>query len=82
MRNVEFRIWNACTNSKFQILSFLISHALSEVSRKAEPVVVVAEGRIELAAQRDAAHRVRMTPGATARDAAHAVVGPRGIPLW
>ena len=54
----------------------------SEASCEAEPKVIVAEGRIELAAQRDAAHRVRMTPGATARDAAHAVVGPRGIPLW
>ena len=53
----------------------------SEASCEAEPKVIVAEGRIELAAQRNAAHRVRMTPGATTRDAAHAVVGPRGVPL-
>ena len=53
----------------------------SETSREAEPKVVVAEGRIELAAQRDAAHRVRVAPRAAARGASHALVGARGIPL-
>ena len=53
----------------------------SETSREAEPEVIVAEGRIDLAAQRNAAHGVRMTPCAAARGASHAVVGTRGIPL-
>jgi hypothetical protein len=53
----------------------------SETSREAESKVVVAEGRIELAAQRDAADRVRVTPRATARDASHTVVGACGVPL-
>ena len=53
----------------------------SEASREAEPKVIVAEGRIELAAQRDAADRVHVAPRSAARDASHAVVGARGIPL-
>ncbi len=53
----------------------------SETSREAEPEVIVAEGRIELAAQRDTADRVRVAPRSTARGTSHAVVGTGGIPL-
>src|SRR5467141_2926855 len=56
-------------------------HAHSTASREAEPEVVVAEGRIELAAQRDAADRVHVAPRSAARGAPHALVRARGIPL-
>jgi hypothetical protein len=52
-----------------------------EASREAEPKVIVAERRIELTAQRDAANRVRVAPRSAARGAAHALVGAGGIPL-
>ncbi len=55
--------------------------ACSEASREAESKVVVAEGRIELAAQRDTTDCVRVAPGSAARGASHALVGARGIPL-
>ena len=55
--------------------------ARSETSREAEPKVIVAEGRIELAAQRDAEKRVHVAPRSAARGASHAVIGARGIPL-
>src|SRR6185503_9204117 len=52
-----------------------------EASREAEAKVIVAERRIELTAQRDAANRVRVAPRSAARGAAHALVGAGGIPL-
>ena len=58
-----------------------VRYGLCEASREAKPKVVVAEGRIELAAQRDAAHGVRVAPRSAARGASHALVGARGIPL-
>ena len=53
----------------------------AEASREAEPEIVVAERRIELAAQRDAANGVRVAPRSAARGAAHTVVGAGGITL-
>src|SRR5207247_2862082 len=53
----------------------------SETPRQPESVVVIAEGRVDLAAQCDAAHRRRVPPRAAARDAPHAAVSAGGIPL-
>lgn len=53
----------------------------SDASRQSEPEVVVAEGRVELAAQGDPAHRARVPPRSAARGAPHALVRPRRIPL-
>src|SRR5690349_16384844 len=52
-----------------------------EASGEPEAVVVVPEGRIELAAERDAAHRVYVAPRPAARRAAYAGVGTGGIPF-
>src|SRR5438105_15293423 len=53
----------------------------AQVSRHTEPVVVVAEGRIELAAQRHAAQGVGVPPRSTTGGAPHAVIRTRRISL-
>jgi len=55
--------------------------ARSDASRKAESKVIVAKGRIELAAQCDTADCVRVAPRAAAGGTSHAVGGAGRIPL-
>ena len=57
------------------------TRACSEASRETEPEVVVAEGRIELAAQRGAADRVRVAPRSAACGTSHALVRASRIPF-
>ena len=65
-----------------QALVVIVATSLRlEASREAKPKVIVAERRIELTAERDAADGVRVAPRSAARGASHALVGARGIPL-